>query len=505
MGNLVRQARRRILGNQLFTQGANAGTAALVAFILLLLFGTQVLSWQVALLIPLAAAAFGLYRVQRQMPSRYAVAQLIDHRLGLADNLSTALFFSEVEPSATVAPEIRAGSVRAGRPPRAIGGRPARRALHHAALGLCNGQPDAGGGQPVCAALRPFAGGWTSSSRWPTSCPNRSPAASPHSQAKNARRNSKQTPETPDDGSTAANPDQQNPGQEPDQEIQAPGESQTESIAKMDAKSMPTQKPGEQGDNEMASDDADSQGEGAASQNSEEGQDGQQGDSKGGQSDKQNGDKQDAKNASESSSLMSKMKDAFQNLLSKAKPPAEPARLAATGSRTRNPRKARSAAGLEAERQRRPTAEGGQQGDAQEGEDGQEAKNSENAQQGKGQGKSDSQQSSKQPGSGIGSQDGDKGIRNAEQLAAMGKISEIRRQARRHNQRRGHGGSADHQSATAHAVCAEGRGAYAGRRARSAATKFRWRCSLTCSNTSSRCANRRLRRRRSSRLVNAKQ
>src|SRR5262249_15694945 len=46
-------------------------------------------------------------------------------------------------------------------------------------------------------------------------------------------------------------------------------------------------------------------------------------------------------------------------------------------------------------------------------------------QQGKGQGKSDSQQSSKQPGSGIGSQDGDKAIRNAEQLAAMGKISEI--------------------------------------------------------------------------------
>src|SRR5271169_7095629 len=106
VGNLVRQARRRILGNQLFTQGANAGTAALVAFILLLLFGTQVLSWQVAVLIPLAAAGFGLYRVRRQMPSRYALAQLIDHRLGLADNLSTALFFSELDAGATAVPEI---------------------------------------------------------------------------------------------------------------------------------------------------------------------------------------------------------------------------------------------------------------------------------------------------------------------------------------------------------------------------------------------------------------
>src|ERR1017187_7140449 len=90
VGNLVRQARRRILGNQLFTQGANAGIAALVAFILLLLFGTQMLSWPVALAVPLAAAAFGMYRVKRQMPSPYGVAQLIDQRLGLADNLSPA-------------------------------------------------------------------------------------------------------------------------------------------------------------------------------------------------------------------------------------------------------------------------------------------------------------------------------------------------------------------------------------------------------------------------------
>src|SRR5450756_701838 len=93
VGNLVRQARRRILGNQLITQGANAASAALAAFILLLLFGTQTLSWPVALAIPLGAAAFGIYRVKRRLPSPYSVAQLIDRRLGLADNLSTALFF----------------------------------------------------------------------------------------------------------------------------------------------------------------------------------------------------------------------------------------------------------------------------------------------------------------------------------------------------------------------------------------------------------------------------
>ena len=107
MGTLVRQARRRILGNQLFTQGANAGIAALAAFILLLLLGTQILNWPVALAVPVAAAGYGIYRVKRGMPSPYGVAQLIDRRMGLADNLSTALFFSEVAPEARVSPDVR--------------------------------------------------------------------------------------------------------------------------------------------------------------------------------------------------------------------------------------------------------------------------------------------------------------------------------------------------------------------------------------------------------------
>ena len=65
---LVRLARRRILGNEVLTQGANASSAALAAFILLLLFGTQILSWQWALLIPMAAVAAGLYQVRRRLP-----------------------------------------------------------------------------------------------------------------------------------------------------------------------------------------------------------------------------------------------------------------------------------------------------------------------------------------------------------------------------------------------------------------------------------------------------
>jgi hypothetical protein len=96
----------RILGNELLTQGANASSAALVAFIMLLLVGTQVMSWQWALAIPLAAAAFGLYRVNRgcRRLTPWRKLSTIGWR---ADTLSTAMFFSQVKPDAPVSSEIR--------------------------------------------------------------------------------------------------------------------------------------------------------------------------------------------------------------------------------------------------------------------------------------------------------------------------------------------------------------------------------------------------------------
>jgi hypothetical protein len=423
VGNLVHQARRRILGNQLFAQGANAVTAALAAFILLLLLGSEILHWPIVIAIPLAAAAFGIYRVKRRLPSPYAVAQLIDRRMGLADDISTALFFSEVDPNARVVAGVR--SAQFERASRIAGTVDVRRAVPYTAP---RGVYLVAGLALVAGSL--FALRYGLSRRLDLKqplanfLPESLTGGKAVRQANNARKNSKQTPETPDDGSSPPAQDQQAPGQDEaaNQEIQTPGESPIQA-ANMDPKSFPIQKASESRDNEMATDDADSQGEGEAGKNGEESQDGQ-GDGKSGPSDKpQNGEKQDAKNASESSSLMSKMKDAFRNLLSKAKPQqnqGSPQPGKDGKSAQSKPQQGSKQSGKDGQPQN-----GQQQGDAQEGEDGQEAKNSENAQQGKGQGKSDSQQSSKQPGSGIGSQDGDKAIKNAEQLAAMGKISEI--------------------------------------------------------------------------------
>src|SRR5690242_15773949 len=94
---LVRHARRRLFNNELLSQGANAASAALLAFILLLLVGTQVLNWQWTLLLPLAAASIGVYRARKRLPPLYGVAQMVDARLHLADTLSTAVFFSSPE------------------------------------------------------------------------------------------------------------------------------------------------------------------------------------------------------------------------------------------------------------------------------------------------------------------------------------------------------------------------------------------------------------------------
>jgi hypothetical protein len=103
----------------------------------------------------------------------------------------------------------------------------------------------------------------------------------------------------------------------------------------------------------------------------------------------------------ESSSLLTKAEDAIENLLSSLK-----ATRSSPGQQGKAPQS------------------GGQPGDSPEGQPGEQARESQDS-QGQSAGRSDTEQASKQPGSGIGSQDGDKNIRQAEQLAAMGKISEI--------------------------------------------------------------------------------
>ncbi|HYO82251.1 MAG TPA: hypothetical protein VES20_12670 [Bryobacteraceae bacterium] len=63
--------------------------------ILLLLAGTQILNWYWPLVVFAATLAVMILRLRRYRLSRYAVAQLLDTRLGLHDRLSTLVWFRD--------------------------------------------------------------------------------------------------------------------------------------------------------------------------------------------------------------------------------------------------------------------------------------------------------------------------------------------------------------------------------------------------------------------------
>src|SRR5580704_10290175 len=90
----VRRARHRMLANEAMRHAAYAASAALGGLVLLLLLGTQILSWAWLILMPALALGAGAYLTWRNAPSAYRAAQLVDHNLELADTLSTALFFA---------------------------------------------------------------------------------------------------------------------------------------------------------------------------------------------------------------------------------------------------------------------------------------------------------------------------------------------------------------------------------------------------------------------------
>jgi len=151
---------------------------------------------------------------------------------------------------------------------------------------------------------------------------------------------------------------------------------------------------------------------------------GQQGQGKQNQNGKENAGKQGSPGDDGSnSSLMAKFRDAMQNLLSRMRQQPTGAMgsqtQAARGQNGRQSQTSKSQSDKQGQQQ-----SGGQEGAGQEGQPGSETQAAQNA-TGRGNGQSGEENASKQPGSGIGRQDGSKDVKLAEQLAAMGKISEI--------------------------------------------------------------------------------
>ncbi len=411
---LIRHARRRLFYNALLAQGANTASAALLAFILLLLLGAEVLDWQWLLLIPAAAAGAGFWLAQRRLPEPYRVAQLIDGRMALADTLSTALFFRGPAASQVNAEVKRRQAEAAERMAETVDVRLAvpftvpRTAYAMLALMLVASS---------LFALRyavsrrldlkpPLALLLQQSFGEKTQLAHNLPRFDPENMGPQDRDQDlaeSQDPRTAADENADPDPTQEST------EKQAAGQSKKEGAK---GQEQTGQQDGQQG-----GDDA-KQGDESAGK---EGQNGKQGS----QSGKEGNSKQDGNSsASQNSSLVSKLKDALQNLLSRMNPKDSQA-----GGEPQSGDQQKQQGNGQQKGGKQQSAKGGQQKGGQPQSDSQSdgSQQSQNSEQAgdKGSGNSDAQQSSKQPGSGVGSQNGDKDIKQAQQLAAMGKISEI--------------------------------------------------------------------------------
>jgi hypothetical protein len=424
---LVRRARRRYIANELMAQGAYAASVGMAGVVLVLITGTQILDWRFLLAISTATLALGAYRTLRRVPSPYFIAQLVDRRLLLADTLSTAFFFASGE---TQVPEsMRDGqrnqAERAAEKAdleQAVPFSVPRAVYALAALGL------------VASSL--FALRYGISRTLDLRAPlarilmESFGVAADEKEAALRKDPRARKPDAPKPiGLTLPEGDPNNTQQldpAPDSALDTVGIpsavndplSQNQKNSKAKTESAATEKAeGDQGDSDSA-DGSDASGDGL--------KDGPEGAKRGNQSGAPTDGQPSQANSEQNASLMAKLRDAMSNLLSKmhqqnGSGSQKPSSAGQTAQKAGTQRGGPQQNGKSGEGQQQAGAQQTADADTQmdgEGKDGQNA-------QAKGGGHSSDQQAANQPGSGIGRQDGNKDTKLAEQLAAMGKISEI--------------------------------------------------------------------------------
>ena len=412
MLTLVQRARRRLFHNQLLTQGAQAAIAILAAFILLLLAGTGFLDWRWMLPVSAIAVSVALYRAGKRLLSPYGAAQAVDRRMDLADTLSTALYFEQ--ESAHASPAIR--QLQRERANQAAERVDVRLAVPYAMprgaylvavlalvagslFGLRYGLLGHLDLHPPLVHMLAQQFGWK----------ERTAAA------KNERKPVR-VPEQQDDPGAAANDPDQTQQMQPDTSTSESNEASNDSAAeKGDASKADGKKDGNRASQQSADGEQEAQAESNPSQGDQK-----SGEQSGKQEQKQqSGGKPDAKNPGENSSLMNKAKDMLQNLLSSLKPPSSN-----PGQQQNDPNNQGKGQPKQEKDKNGQQKQSGQKGEQSEGQQGEQGQDQQDQNQ-QGNGKNDSQQATKQPGSGAGNQDGEKKIKQAEDQAAMGKISEI--------------------------------------------------------------------------------
>jgi hypothetical protein len=408
---LVYRARRRLFHNQLFTQGAHAAAAVLAALILLLLAGTGFLDWRWMVLVSVIAVAVAVYRARKHLLTPYAAAQVVDRRMDLQDTISTAVYFEQ--ESAPVSPELRqfqreranqaaeSVDVRMAVPyamPRGVYLMAVLALVAGSIFGLRYGLLGHLDLQPPLVRVLAQQFGWKERTEV----------------AKNTRKPPR-VPEQQDDAAASSDADQSQQMQPDNGNTDSTDASNDSAAEKGDAAKGDPKKDGNRAGQQSADSDQEAQAESNPSQSDQK-----SGDQSGKQEQKQqSGGKPDANNAGENSSLMNKAKDLFQNLLSSLKPPSSN-----PGQQQNDPNNQGKGQSKQQNDKKGQPKNSGQKSDQSEGQQGEQGDDQQDQSQ-QSNGKNDSQQATKQPGSGAGNQDGEKRIKQAEDMAAMGKISEI--------------------------------------------------------------------------------
>lgn len=410
---ILDRAQRRMLAVRFLAVISASGAITLAGIALVLIFGTNLISWWVPVLVFLIAFGIDGISAWTRAPQRREVASLLDRRCDLSDSLATAVYFQDQSSGVAVAQrqqaEVRAQSIDLVRSFPFVFPR---------SLYLCCGLG------AIALGLFAWRFGTERSLNLTVPIANMNldalvAAIAPADRSAEQRRASsaKSTPPTTPEGvvnrlgtSTPDNPNEKDTAGSSETAVTS---GQQQAKAEHDgAPSADGKKSG--GPREQASETGEA-GSAAPKQDPEQPPSTHDGAPQNAQASSKPGGTPD------SSGLMSKIREAVSNLVSKMKPQGNQAPPG--GQQTAQQPNGKPPAGQQPGAQQGKPDANGKPSD----QDGQESASSDDDPMapGKGKGKSSDQSASAKPGSGMGHQDGSKDLKDAEQMNAMGKLSEI--------------------------------------------------------------------------------
>jgi hypothetical protein len=426
---LIARGRLRQIRHLLIQQASLSIALVLGGAILLLILGTQILNWYWLAILFAVSLAVSAYRGRNKILSRYRVAQSIDAHLGFHDALSTAYFFGQHPEGLHSSPDLvahqkdvaeqlaRSADLRQGVPFLAPRTFYLNAALALAVVSMFGVRYGITRSLDLRASLIHIDfDGFFGSSRQVADAKKR--AQLPFEKT----RQSDAAAEQWESKTTDLEP-------QPDTPLDTIDEPETTSPDKADSSSKSDAKGKDEspkGDDLLNSPDK-NQNAGSNSDKPGEAKDSPDGQSQPGNQDdaQQNSDK--SSNSSDKSSLADKMRDALANLMAKLKTQPKNTEGKQQGGSSAQPGQ-QTAQKQQSQNQQQKGNPGEQQsennGNSQSQSDQQSQGGAQQSAQNQGPARN-SDQTTKDGKSGIGRQDGDKSAREAEQLAAMGKISEI--------------------------------------------------------------------------------